>query len=336
MGRHKIIKPNVATVNPMNIGLATVIPLNDEGRTFLVDQVYQRRIMWDRTHPDFARHNERKRAMEEIREALLVNGWIQAKIPLHKVKNTISMLKACYRTKKKKGQFEKHAANCQWLRKIDTFMADSLAPYKANEKRLGPGGLCSLEDHMKILNFYKNHELLWNPKHPDYHDRPMHAEVWTQCEMYINKDGMTAEICKKISKTLRIRYVNRRKVMSLADVDQYSQHLEWFRVAESFLGPLLFPVSKPKVLPLSEVSICMFLDAFHQEFLLLSVQTTKYLLHRGQSARLRGDKSAPEKYAHHEQRRKIRHISAFHVLVPQNGGVVEPQTSQLRMSPISA
>jgi hypothetical protein len=90
------------------------------------------------------------------------------------------------------------------------------------------------------MQFYKLSEILWNPKYPKYGKPGPMKRAWKELVQLINIDGMTMMTARHEVKFLRRRYTEKRKTLSIEELDTYKEKNDWFTMADSFLGPLLF------------------------------------------------------------------------------------------------
>jgi hypothetical protein len=210
MGRPK--KPKPTEVPPTEgkivtkIGVRTCVPLDDEGRTFFLEQVRKHPSLWNRQHPDFGRPESRSEIWIEIAQELQKCNYTIELAPVAKMNNTLTLLKSVYRKKKKLASLTHELlASCKWLRTIDEFLSEDPGPYNYRETEIPAHANFSLDDNLKLMRFYKANEALWNPKHPMYWNRPLHISLWKNCAEYINKNNITAAHCNKMTKLLRRR-----------------------------------------------------------------------------------------------------------------------------------
>jgi hypothetical protein len=244
MGRPR--KPSTTETLPENkrqkIGVKTIVPLDDEGRTFFLQHVRRYPFLWNCNHPYYRLEEHRKQAWNEIGRELYVHSFTDVLAPNSKLDKTLSLLKSVYRKKKRMESLtDELMESCSWLRTIAEFLTDDTERTRFRNPTVTPITNFSIEDTLKLLNFYKSNDCLWNPKHPMYHNRNFHLEIWKNCAAHMNKTGLTAEHCNKMIKQLRQRYICKRDQLRAADVPELCKKLEWFSLCESFLGPIIYP-----------------------------------------------------------------------------------------------
>jgi hypothetical protein len=223
--------------NVEKIGVKTIVPLDDEGRTFFLQHVRRYPFLWNCNHPYYRQEKHQSQALTEIGRELYVHSYTDESAPISKLKNTLTLLKSVYRKKKRMESLtDELMESCSWLRTIDEFLTDDT--HRFRNPTITSITNFSLEDTLKLLNFYKSNDCLWNPKHPMYRNRNLRSELWKNCAAHMNK---TAEDCNKMIQSLRHRYISKRDALRAADVPAYCKKLEWFSLCESFLGPLLYP-----------------------------------------------------------------------------------------------
>jgi hypothetical protein len=89
------------------------------------------------------------------------------------------------------------------------------------------------ENNLKMLTHYKDQEILWNPKHPNYRAVKPTMNAWRQCASQM--DNMPVQDFKRSIVSMLKKYVNYRQ-QNISVVE----NSEWCAFAESFLGPVLF------------------------------------------------------------------------------------------------
>lgn len=115
-------------------------------------------------------------------------------------------------------------------------MSDRLVvPTVRRSRKMVGGRKMSDMETIRLVELYREHELLWNTNHPDYTLRARRCESYRALMEEMDMDSVD-EVKKKI-KSLRDTYTAERN-RNIKSGGQYQIKLVWYDLLDQFLSPV--------------------------------------------------------------------------------------------------
>jgi hypothetical protein len=229
----------------------------------------QEEVLWNPTHSEYENSDSRETAWNRCLEQVCPEGTMT----VYDLKTKIEHMLATYQQERSglnSEKLQKYSPDLQWFHLMDSFLGPILFPEDGVSSNITTVPLPSSDDnerYLHALELYKEQTVLWDPSHSQFGNRSCCREAWERCVKQWQLADITREEFQRLIKELQANYTQQRHQLHPDEVATFHSELSWFHLADSFLGPIIFPedYSQPEDDPNNEHNVSETQELLEEE-----------------------------------------------------------------------